>query len=374
MPRVGEEITVEPVELVPGGAALARVEGLPVFIHGLYPGDVAVVRITEAKKGFARADPVRLIELSRDRRKAPCPIAAECGGCDWTELALDRQLEAKRGILIDSLRRIGKIDPGSLPPITIHPSPLNYRIRSRLHREGESAGFYAMRSRRVVPLTAACEVVGVATAHDVATGALLPADNEELWEIDGRVIVGNAEVIIRAGSYSWTVSTSSFFQVNRHLLPAIVDLIERHAARTTRRDLAVDLYAGAGFVTLPLAGHFAEVIAVESAPESTKYARINAADNVRVIQQDVDDFLQRMPEADLIFLDPPRAGAGLQLIEAVGRHARERICYLSCDPVTFSRDAKRLIASGWRLASLDLLDLFPNTHHVETFSSFERAG
>jgi len=80
-----------------------------------------------------------------------------------------------------------------------------------------------------------------------------------------------------------------------------------------------------------------------------------------------------MPAADLIFLDPPRAGAQRAVIGAIGDRAREMICYLSCDPVTFSRDANRLIASGWRITSLDLLDLFPNTHHVETLASFERA-
>jgi tRNA/tmRNA/rRNA uracil-C5-methylase (TrmA/RlmC/RlmD family) len=80
-----------------------------------------------------------------------------------------------------------------------------------------------------------------------------------------------------------------------------------------------------------------------------------------------------MPDADLIFLDPPRAGARPEVIDAISQRTR-RICYLSCDPVTFARDANRLIAAGWRLATLDLLDLFPNTHHVETLSSFERAA
>ena len=81
----------------------------------------------------------------------------------------------------------------------------------------------------------------------------------------------------------------------------------------------------------------------------------------------------KLPEADFIFLDPPRAGARKEVISAAGARARQMICYLSCDPVTFARDANRLTASGWRLASLDLVDLFPNTHHVETLSSFERA-
>src|SRR5437016_4400442 len=160
--RPGDEITVEPAELVAGGAALARVDGFPIFATNIFPGDLARVRLFEVKKGFARADLVELLTPSPLRRAAPCPIANECGGCDWTALRLEAQLRAKERILRESLRRIGKFQ--SIPPITLHPSPLNYRLRSRLHRDGDAVGFYAMRSNRVVPLVRECEVVGIETA------------------------------------------------------------------------------------------------------------------------------------------------------------------------------------------------------------------
>src|SRR6476620_10109318 len=115
--REGDIVTITPTELVAGG--------------------VARVRLVEVKKGFAKADLAELVTPSPWRRSMPCPIANECGGCDWTSLRLDKQLEAKQRILTESLRRIGKIDPATLPPIAIHPSPLNYRLRSRLHRDGE---------------------------------------------------------------------------------------------------------------------------------------------------------------------------------------------------------------------------------------------
>ena len=113
------------------------------------------------------------------------------------------------------------------------------------------------------------------------------------------------------------------------------------------------------------------VIAVEGSLISHRYAQRNS--NAECINAPVEQWVARMPEADFVFLDPPRAGARREVIDAVAQKAK-RICYLSCDPVTFARDANRLIAAGWRLASLDLLDLFPNTHHVETLSSFERAA
>lgn len=363
--KAGDEITILAGELVAGGDAIARVDGFPIFVANVFPGDRAVVRLYEVKKGFAKADLVRIIEPSPWRRAEPCPIAADCGGCDWTALRLDKQLDAKHRILTESLRRIGKFVVDDLPPVAIHPSPLNYRIRSRLHQDGDAIGFYAMRSNRVVPLSDECEVVGVQTREAPSPG--------ESWEIDGHLIRGEREITLRAGEFSWRLSTSSFFQVNRHLHATMIRLVVDHALRCTSRKIAIDLYAGVGFFTLPLSRHFAEVIAVEGSPESAAYARINVPENVHVIEAPVEQQTPHLAPADFVFLDPPRAGARKEVISAVADLAREIICYLSCDPVTFARDANRLIASGWRLATLDLLDLFPNTHHVETLATFERA-
>ena len=166
----------------------------------------------------------------------------------------------------------------------------------------------------------------------------------------------------RVALISANLSTSSFFQVNRHLLGTLLRLVTGHARRVKSKRVAVDLYAGVGFFTMPLAKMFDRVIAVEGSPDP--YSA------VEVIHAPVERF--DIPAADFIFLDPPRAGTRRSVVDAIGRRAREIICYLSCDPVTFSRDASRLIASGWRLATLDLIDLFPNTHHVETLASFER--
>jgi len=346
-----------PTELVAGGAALAKVDGFPIFAVNVYPGDVARVRIVEVKKGFARAELVKIERPSPLRRVAPCPIAEECGGCDWTALRLDAQLLAKERILIESLRRIGKIDPATLPPINIHPSPLNYRLRSRLHGDGEAAGFYAMQSHRVVPLARECEVVGVQTReHPLPT---------EMWEVDGRIIT---EGELRIEGYA--VSTETFFQVNRHLLQTMLRLVQNLAIGKT----AIDLYAGVGFFSVPIARVCEQVTAVEGAYASYQYAKRNVPANVTLVHAPVESWVDRMPRTDFVFLDPPRSGAKPNVISAIAAKTERRICFLACDPVTFARDANRLLASGWRLSTLDLLDLFPNTHHVETLSSFERAG
>lgn len=357
MYQIGTEITIEPSELVAGGSALAKVDGFPIFAVNVYPGDVARVRIIEVKKGFARAELVAIERPSPLRRVAPCPIAEECGGCDWTALRLDAQLRAKERILIESLRRIGKIDPKTLPPINIHPSPLNYRLRSRLHGDSDAVGFYAMQSHRVVPLARECEVVGLQTReHPLPT---------EMWEVDGRIVT-SGELKIEG----YAVSTETFFQVNRHLLQTMLRLVQNLAIGKT----AVDLYAGVGFFSVPIARVCESVTAVEGAYASYQYAKRNVPANVTLVHAPVESWVERMPHADFVFLDPPRSGAKPNVIAAIAGKTERRICFLACDPVTFARDANRLLASGWRLSTLDLLDLFPNTHHVETLSSFERAG
>jgi 23S rRNA (uracil1939-C5)-methyltransferase len=379
--HMSDEITIAPAELVAGGEAMAKVDGFPIFVAGLYPGDVAIVRLSDVRKGFARGELVRLVTPSGGRRLEPCPIAGECGGCDWTALRLDKQLEAKRRILTESLRRIGKFDPAGLPPITIHPSPLNYRLRSRLHADTVTGdlGFFAARSNRVVPLARECEIVGPQLLAHLDELRDLRGEEVEEWESGdryGATASGELSMTVRVAGFSYKLTSQAFFQVNRHLLGTMLRLVTEHAQKASRRRTAIDLYAGVGFFTLPLAALFDRVISVEGSPASHRYARLNAQGlgNVELVGMSVEQYLQRMPKADLILLDPPRGGARPEAIDAIGKRATAGICYLSCDPVTFARDASRLIASGWCISTLDLLDLFPNTHHVETLSYFERPG
>ncbi len=384
---LGDLVEITPTELVPGGDALARADGLPIFVPGLYPGDRARVRVTERKKGFARGVMVELLRSSPERRAISCPVARECGGCDWTELRLERQLAWKKRILLDTLRRVGKLDPERVPEPRVHPSPLNYRLRSRLHVDGEGAtGFFAAGTNRVVPLPEECEVVGPATLGALsairAAAASERPDQVETLESGGGLLVRlsrgeerrEAESRIDVGAHSYRLSVSSFFQVNRHLLATLHRLVLASAARAEPR-LAWDLYGGVGFFALPLAERFETVITVEESPESHRWALVNAAGRapLRPVRTSVESFLAReRTRPDFVLVDPPRAGLGPGIIAPLA-DAAGRICYLSCDPVTFSRDASRLARHGWSLTSVDLLDLFPNTHHIETLASFERA-
>ena len=381
MLRPGDHVTVSPAELVPGGASLSRIDGFPLFVIGLYPGDEAVVRLTEVKKGFGRGEVQSLLREGPLRRVLPCPVAETCGGCDWTSLRLDHQIDAKRGILLDALRRVGKIDSASLPQISVHTSPLNYRLRSRLQVQEGQAGFFALRTHEVVPLPPECEVVGPlvienlerirAFAAELGNGEILTLENSAQLEI---TTGSPKELPLEVNGFTYTVSTAAFFQVNRHLLASLINVVLGAADRVPRRRRALDLFSGAGFFTIPLSRMFDEVIGVEEWGESHRLAVRNAGPDARIrfVPSRVEDFMKDFrDEVDFIFMDPPRAGVSPEALERIGAQQAATIAYLSCDPVTFSRDASRLLRRGWSLRSLDLIDLFPNTHHVETFGVFE---
>lgn len=387
--EVGNRVELAADRLVAGGDALCRIDGFPVFVPRLYPGDVALVEIVEARKGFARGEVVRILEESRDRRSEPCPAAGECGGCDWPELRLDAQLDAKRGILEDSLRRTGRLAPEAIPPIRIHASPLNYRLRSRLHRDESSGeiGFFARRSHRVVPLHERCEVIGPQSLSGLTAvaGRIEAGDTVDLLEgEDGTHVVGRMEgedsgeaTSLRVGPWIFRLSTSSFFQVNRHLVERLVALVRGLAGECGQKRLAFDLYGGVGFFALPLSHDFERVVTVESGADSGFWAERNLAgrDGARVVRQSVEEFLSSTrDEPDFVLVDPPRAGLSPRVRSGLRRVAPKRIAYLSCDPVTFSRDVAELVGHGWTLHTLDLVDLFPNTHHVETLASLVIGG
>ena len=385
----GVRISVEPEKLVAGGDALCRVDGLPVFVAAVYPGDRAEIEITETRKGFARGRLVNLERPSPTRRSQCCPVANTCGGCDWTELRLDAQLRAKRQILVESLVRTGRLDRDSIPAIRVYPSPLRYRVRTRLHRDADGhLGFFGRGSHDVVPLPEECEIVGPRLLAALASlgGGSVTGDVLS-FETGGSIVIHDAgdepeEVTWRMGpevsglgALSYRLASDSFFQVNRHLLGSLITRVIEIAGSRAGRELALDLYAGIGFFSVPLARRFSRVIAIEENPDAVRYAELNLAESdAEVIGGRVELVLAGLGQkADFVMVDPPRAGLDRRAIDEIDRVANESVCYLSCDPVTFSRDVSRFARLGWSLSSLDLFDLFPNTHHIETLASLVRA-
>lgn len=383
-PSIGDIIEVEIDKLVAGGEGLGRTGGMVVFARPAYPGDLVRVRVSEAKKRFVRGPVVELVRRSPERRLEPCPIAESCGGCDWTSYRLDAQLRAKQQIVGESIRRIGKLEGSSVPPIRVHASPLNYRLRSRLHCDDSGrVGFYELRSHCIVPIVPECEVVGPLLREVISRGEINgePGSDVVLVENEHQLIRRDCDdsaprtLMIPVRDHDFEISTESFFQVNRHLLGLLSDLVLSHADGLDADGRALDLYGGAGFFAVPLSHRFTHVVTVEHDAEGHRLALKNVSSlPVEAVQADVLEYLRKERDRpDFVFLDPPRSGVHSGIIDELDRLDPTIISYLSCDPVHLARDLSRFQDRGWAPITIDMIDLFPNTHHIETLVSLRRS-
>lgn len=390
------EITIE--KLVYGGDGLARLGGQTVFVPFAAPGDRARIRIVETGRNFARASIEELLTPAPMRRTPPCPHFGVCGGCQLQHLEYPAQLQTKAEFVRESLKRLGGIEwTGEI--VTLAADELGYRSRAeiKLQREDNDQlriGYFRAGTHEVCPVSE-CPILLPAANRALqrlhTDPSLIPhgATRVYLTAGDDGVIVtpatgagdkahevdalGTAHQHIAGFDYSFGVR--SFFQSNRLLVEELVRTVinERSGA------LAVDLYAGVGLFSLPLALRFTQVIAVEgnrlAANHGAENARANGLTNVRYDAISVEAWLKykaaEQPCPDLVLLDPPRAGAGAVVIERLAALAPPQLVYVSCDPATLARDLKLLLAYGYTLRALSVLDMFPQTFHVETVAKLE---
>ena len=383
------EITVE--RIVPGGYGIGFAEDLTVFVPLSAPGDRLKVILERVKGKTAFAEIDSIIGPSVERGVAPCKYFGTCGGCDMQQLPYEGQLSAKAEIVRDSLHRIGKLEIGKIPIIP-SPKPLAYRTRALWRadtREGKM-GYYKRNSHDIVDVDH-CPIL------DPALDATLlkfrsALDDLVSWEeklvveaavgTDGSVSIFSAdspeptdEINVDAAGESFSFDARTFFQGNLSLVETLVEL----AVGNTSGDHALDLYCGVGLFSLPLARRFEHVTGVESNDRAITFANTNAKraglDNIRFFAEGVARFLfDRDPgKPALVLLDPPRAGTEKNVIKRIIKLAPREISYVACDPAILARDVRRLVDGGYSIDSVTAIDLFPQTHHVETVARLSRA-
>lgn len=388
------EITVE--KLVYGGDGLGRLEGRAVLAPYVLPGERVHLQAVSEKPGLVRAGLLEVLDAAPERVAPACPYFTRCGGCHYQHAPYAAQLSWKRAILEDQLRRIGKIAPPAEIRV-VADEPWGYRNRVQLHIAGGALGYRAAQSHKLCPIEQ-CPIASPAingaiailreTLHDARWPRFVRAvelfSNEtemqlSVLETDRPVakrffdwcaerIAGlvSGPLDYSAAGYTWRVSYGSFFQVNRFLTGKLVETATADAEGQT----ALDLYAGVGLFSLPLARRFAAVTAVESGARAAGDLRFNAERagmSVRVEQGDAEAWLERLEAApDFILLDPPRAGIGARMVRRLGQLRPPRLVIVSCDPATLARDLAGLVGAGYKIERLTLVDLFPQTYHLET--------
>jgi 23S rRNA (uracil1939-C5)-methyltransferase len=396
-----------------GGTALGRHEGRVIFVPYAIPGETLHVELVEEHAHWARARLLEVIEPSPHRIEPPCPYFGQdkCGGCQLQHIGYDMQVEFKRQVVIDQLARVGGLREVSVGEVIGAAEPWNYRnhVQFSLTPEGH-LGFLSADSHHIVPvddclitdpllldLWAALdmewpELYRLSLRCGSATGdlmAIFELDHYQDFDIevdfpvscvlllaDGETVVlmGNRYLTEHVAGRDYRISPGSFFQVNTGGAEALVALIGDYLSPTGSETL-VDLYCGVGLFGLVFANNVKRVIGVELDAGASADFRHNAhgLENVTLLEGEAKTELARIEETvELLVLDPPRAGAGQEVVREVVRLSPERIAYVSCDPATLARDAHYLVEGGYELREVQPVDMFPQTYHIESVALFTR--
>jgi 23S rRNA (uracil1939-C5)-methyltransferase len=379
-------------KLVYGGEGLSRTDGEVVFTPFVLPGELVEAHRSGARRQAERASLVRVIEPAPERVDPACPYFFRCGGCQYQHASYEAQVRFKRSILVETLRRAGKIEFDAERVQVIAGEPYGYRNRSQFHIENGRIGYRERHSHKLVPIEecpiSSPKVNEVIRALNrlirdrrwprfVSSIEVFTDERQVQWnvrsasqpvgrrffdwlagEIPGSV-AGPLEYTV--GADRFLISGDSFFQVNRFLLADLVECAIGDAVG----DLAWDLYAGVGLFSLPLARKFREVAAVESSASAAHDLARNLA-SARAVRSTTEDFLAKETAVpDFVLADPPRAGLGKTVVERLLEIRPRTLAIVACDPATVARDLS-LLNSAYDIANIAFADLFPQTFHIET--------
>jgi 23S rRNA (uracil1939-C5)-methyltransferase len=413
------------------GYGVARVEGRVVFLPYSVTGDEAWIEIVEEKQNYALGRLERLIVPSPWRVSPPCPYFGRCGGCHWQHIEGIKQAEIKRDIFQDILRRLGGVE--EIPPVPIIPSPrpYGYRARVQLKVAGKALGFYQAGSHQIVEIDhcpishplinqilsilreeqrylSSFKEIEIRVSPEEGKGVLILQSNffqQRQHAFAGRLLHNHSvlkgiAITGRKGSLSFgdpfltfsvfldpkgekrrlnlRASPGSFFQVNLEQNQALIDAVLQFG-EVKGEERVLDLYAGIGNLTLPLAFRARDANGVEESKAAVEDARFNARENeinrCGFLSGRTEEVLRlwAKEKPDLAVLDPPRAG-GKKIINGIAGLGSKRIVYVSCDPATLSRDLRLFAETGYLLERLSLIDMFPQTYHMEAVALLSKTN
>jgi tRNA/tmRNA/rRNA uracil-C5-methylase (TrmA/RlmC/RlmD family) len=391
-----------------GGSAVGRLpDGTACFVDYAIPGERVRVRVVDRRRRWARAELVEIVTPSPDRVEPPCPLfgPGRCGGCKLQHIAPQRQAELLATVIGDQLRRIGHLDVDD-PAEMIRPhggDGLGYRHRARF--AVDPSGHLAFRRTGSHDLIAVgdCPLLAPSARtvlHRIAAGWRGAQEVTLQVGTDGRATLalrangpvvapddtpsgGDQSVSFTVAGRTFRASATSFFQTSVAAAEQLVGLVRRLTA-VKAGEHVVELYAGVGLLTAALASEGARVTAIESSAAACRDARANTAGlDVTVLRASVSPRIRLRDPAsssevvgpspvDAVVLDPPRRGAGTEVMAWIATLQPARVTYVSCDPATFARDARTLVDHGYMLAEVVGVDQFTHTGHVELVAAFHR--
>jgi 23S rRNA (uracil1939-C5)-methyltransferase len=394
-----------------GGDTIGRLpDGRAVFVPYGLPGETVRVKLVQQKKRYARGELLEILEASPQRIPARCRHFAECGGCHYQQMSYQQQLITKQAILQDQLERIGGL---SHPPVAAPlPSPAQYNYRNQIQFQvssGGKLGFFRSTKKSIIevnechlpqgPLNEVWPLLDIDPDISIKRiGLRLGAKDDVLVAFESeepfnaefnlealpvsvvhinpegvQILAGSPYSVIQVREREFQVSAGSFFQVNTALAEKMVAMIED--LMPTRPNLLLELYAGVGLFSAFLAGKVNKLVAIESSPSACDdfVLNLDEFDNVELYQGEVEEVLPLIDlNPDLVLLDPPRTGVAKKVLESIISLSPTQIIYISCDPATLARDSRILSEGGYLPQTFIPVDLFCQTYHIETISSWRR--
>ena len=394
--QVGQRLTVDIEKIAHGGHFIARHESengkkAVIFVRHAIPGERVEIEITSTSANFIRADVVEVISASSDRVQAPCEYSNRdgCGGCDFQHISITRQRALKSEVIKEQFERIAKMDISV--DVEEIGEPLHWRTRVTATTDHNGAlGFYSSRSHRVIPVKEcliAIPEIGIAAmsaqklSPDVrieiaysSEGERMVAEAPKSGDGKFRQNIGPAVLHERVGDQLLQVSQRSFWQGHKRAPEVLTDVV-RNFAHLQEGEHVLDLYGGVGLFTaayLKDVGATGSIHLVEGSKDATADAKNNFAgqSNIEISTGDVAKIITRINRADVVILDPPREGAGKEVVQEITRLSPRSIIYVACDPAALARDTAYLREYGYQLEKIRAFDLFPMTHHIESVALF----
>ena len=401
------ETETNPVEaviekLVYGGRGLARLDGRVALAPFVLPEERVRLKVEAERRGVNEASLVEVLAPAAGRTEPACPLFVRCGGCHYQHALYEVQIEMKRQILREVLARIGKLEaPEQIRAIA--GEPWGYRNRTQFHLAGGEIGFFGFGSHHLVPVDR-CPISSPRVNEALAALRAMKGERRfpgfiksiELFTNESDVQVNVLEsgrpvsrrffdwcaekipgyapdaIEYAVGGVEYRVHHRSFFQVSRFLIEPLISA----ALEGAEGETALDLYSGVGLFAIPLARRFGKVTAVESGQSAVRDLEFNAARAgvaVEVRREAVEAFLEGCEEApDFVLADPPRAGLGKPAVRQLLRLKPRQVTIVACDPATLARDLAGLVAGGYAIEEITLVDLFPQTFHIETVARLRR--
>ena len=390
---VGQRFVVTIEKIAHGGHFIARHLGAVIFVRHAIPGEEVEIEITSTSSSFNRADVVKVVSASSDRVSAPCQFAhrAGCGGCDFQHISLERQRQLKSEVITEQFSRIAKKEVNV--QVEEVDGALGYRTRFTAVTTRDGAlGFRQARSNKVVPVSD-CRILQPELMYQElsnrkwkgdlqvevsisSTGERTIATGYTRDESPVRTSEGPDIATYLVNDFPLEVSQRSFWQSHKRAPHVLTEAVLKYAEIKVG-DQVLDLYGGVGLFTsqaIELVGESGRIDLVEGSKSATGDALRNFAEHshVGIHTGDVEKILPRFSKADVIILDPPREGAGKNVVQSMVSLKPRAIVYVACDPAALARDSAYLENSGYELADIRAFDLFPMTQHIESVALFKQ--